>query len=310
MKAEKIKDFFTVPFSQRRGYFLFGIILILIIIAPALYKTFIYQPQVINLEKDRKEIEAFLSSIRYKTETQQNPYRQKPKYVNLDHPEFSAASSKLTPFKFNPNNLPADKWLEMGFSKKQVQSIKKFEQKGGRFYTKQDVKKLWVISAEEYSIIEPYIQLPDSLSDRRNYERENETKAIQIVELNSADTTLLKTLPGIGSAFARRIFNYKSKLGGFHSKQQLLEVKGMDSARYAGIEKYVDINPWLIRKININTTDFNSLSSHPYISNNVAISLINYRNRHGQYSAIEEVMESELIDSELFRRLAPYLSTE
>jgi DNA uptake protein ComE-like DNA-binding protein len=51
------------------------------------------------------------------------------------------------------------------------------------------------------------------------------------------------------------------------------------------------------------------MSSHPYISKNVAISIINYRNRHGEYLVIEDVMKSELVDEELFRKLAPYLTT-
>jgi DNA uptake protein ComE-like DNA-binding protein len=148
-----------------------------------------------------------------------------------------------------------------------------------------------------------------SVSDRRaNYN--SGTKTYQVVELNSADTTLLKTLPGIGSGYAARIFNYRMKLGGFYSKLQLFEIKGMDSLRFSGIEPYIDINPWLVRKININTATFEQMSSHPYISNNVAISLINYRNRHGKFLVIEDVMKSELVDEELFSKLAPYLTTQ
>ncbi len=104
----------------------------------------------------------------------------------------------------------------MGFTERQVRSIKNYETKGGRFYSKQDVKKLWAISTEEFSIIEPFIQLHDSMSvSDRSKNNSAETKLYQIVELNSADTTLLKTLPGIGSGYAARIFNYRMKLGGF-----------------------------------------------------------------------------------------------
>lgn len=309
MKSDKLKDFFSLPSTQKRGYFFFCVILILIIIAPAFYKAFLFKPEIVDLEKERKEIEAFVSSIQYKTETHTD-YRTKNQHIHLDYPDYSAAVSKLTPFEFNPNNLPAEQWLKMGFSQKQVQSIKKFEQKGGRFYSKQDVKKLWAISPDEYIVIEPFIQLPDSLTARKTYDKKHEPKHFQIVELNSADTTLLKTLPGIGSSFARRIFIYKQKLGGYHNKQQLYEVQGMDTARFTGIEPYIDINPWLIKKININEADFDKLSSHPYINNNVAISIVNYRNRHGNYVTIEEIMKSELVDNNLFRKLAPYLTIE
>jgi len=311
MAKEKIKDFFSVSATQKRGYFLLAIIFLLILFAPKIYKAFIFDTETIDFEKDRTVIEAFISSLQFQNSNQYGSEDRGKYKMNLDFPESSAAKSKLYPFPFNPNNLPVEQWIEMGFTQKQVQSIKKYEQKGGRFYTKKDVKKLWAISPEEYNIIEPFIQLPDTLSERQYYRNTpKEEKTYQIVELNSADTTMLKTLPGIGSSFARKIYNYKFKLGGFHSKFQLLEIKDMDSSRFAGIESYIDVNPWLIRKIDINTADFDKLSSHPYINNNIAISIINYRNRHGKYNTTEDIMKSELIDLNLYTKLAPYLTTE
>jgi competence protein ComEA len=313
MMKDKFNDLFNLPATQKRGYFLLGILLLLVVFAPAFYKVFLFQPEDIDLEKDRKEIEAFLATISCQTQMEsRRPNAEKTdKPFNLDFSDYSSAASKLQPFHFNPNNLPADQWLALGFTPKQVRSIKNYEQKGGRFYSKQDVKKLWAISPQEFEIIEPFILLPDSLTAfKPSDKREQTEKVYHIVELNSADTTALKSLPGIGSAFASKIFNYKMKLGGYHSKFQLLEISGMDSARFAGIEAYIDINPWLIRPVNINTADFDKLSKHPYINNNVAISIINFRNRHGNYHSKEEVMKSELIDSELFKKLAPYLTTD
>ena len=48
------------------------------------------------------------------------------------------------------------------------------------------------------------------------------------VELNSVDTTDLKKIPGIGSAFANRIVRYRDLLGGYYTVQQLAEVYGID----------------------------------------------------------------------------------
>ncbi len=311
MKFDKIKDIFSLTQTQKRGFFLLCILMLVIVVAPALYKVFFFRPQTIDMEKERNEIEKFLSLVRYKSDNKKTKYTQKEQFIDIEHSELSAAESKLSPFFFNPNNLPAEKWLEMGFSERQVKTIKNYEYKGGRFLTKDDVRKMWSISKEEYDIIKPYILLPDSIPAGKTKKTHiHEEKIIQIVEINSADTSALKTLPGIGSIYALHIFNYKMKLGGFYSKSQLLEVAGMDTLRLKIIEPYIDINPWIIRKININTADFYRLSSHPYISKNAAISIINYRNRHGNYSIIEDIMKSEIIDEELFNKLAPYLTTE
>jgi len=307
MKAEKFKDFFNLPSTQKRGFLLLGIILLLTIFTPAFYRVFFFEPNTINYESNRQEIESFLASVQYKQKHEQTS--NKDASINLENSDFSSAQRKLTPFPFNPNNLASEKWMEMGFTKRQVESIKKYERKGGRFYTKADVKKLWAISEQEFAVIEPFILLPDTMSAKREKEQ-REQKIIQIIELNSADTTALKTLPGIGSSYAKRIYDYKMRLGGFHTKSQLWEVSGMDSTRYETIEPYIDVNPWLVRRINVNTADFDKLSAHPYINNNVAISLINYRNRHGRFLKTEDIMKSELIDEDLYGKLAPYLTTD
>ena len=180
------------------------LILAIVLMAPALYRTFFYKAEVINFENDRKEIESFLTTVEYKESTSASRPDYRSSSIDLDNPDYSTAKTRLNPFPFNPNQLPADQWIKMGFTDKQVRSIKKYETKGGRFYTKQDVKKLWAISPEEYSIIESFIQLPDSMAvyeRKKNYSKE--PRVYQIVELNSADTVLLKTLPEIGRASCR-----------------------------------------------------------------------------------------------------------
>jgi len=243
MSKEQTKNFFHVPRSQMKGYLLLGFILILVVFTPTIYNALFYKPEVVDFEKDREQIEAFVSSLQFQKASGNKKYSIKQEHIDLDYPERSAAKATLTPFPFNPNNLPVDQWLAMGFSQKQVQSIKKYEQKGGRFYTKADVKKLWAISPEEYSIIAPFIQLPDTLSGKQYFNnKQKEEKTYQIVELNAADTSALKTLPGIGSMFARRIYNYKTSLGGFHTKYQLLEIKDLDSAKFSLFFAFVIIS--------------------------------------------------------------------
>ena len=59
-----------------------------------------------------------------------------------------------------------------------------------------------------------------------------------VVELNSADTTALKKVPGIGSVFAKRIIKYRELLGGFYSVEQLGEVYGIDEERYKSMKSW------------------------------------------------------------------------
>lgn len=82
------------------------------------------------------------------------------------------------------------------------------------------------------------------------------------IDLNSADTTLLKRVPGIGSSFARRIIKYRDLLGGYYVVEQLQEVYGMDRERYDAIHPYFTIGT-AVRPL---TLTINSISYHPYLS--------------------------------------------
>jgi len=59
------------------------------------------------------------------------------------------------------------------------------------------------------------------------------------VELNSADTTELKRLRGIGSVLSARIVKYRNKLGGFSSVEDLKNVYGLSDETYQSILPHV-----------------------------------------------------------------------
>lgn len=82
------------------------------------------------------------------------------------------------------------------------------------------------------------------------------------IDLNTADTTLLKRVPGIGSSFARRIVKYRDLLGGYYVVEQLQEVYGMDRERYNAIYPYFTVGT-AVRPL---TLTIDSISYHPYLS--------------------------------------------
>ena len=82
------------------------------------------------------------------------------------------------------------------------------------------------------------------------------------IDLNSADTTLLKRVPGIGSSFARRIVKYRDLLGGYYVVEQLQEVYGMDRERYDAIHPYFTVGT-AVKPL---TLTIDSISYHPYLS--------------------------------------------
>lgn len=137
-----------------------------------------------------------------------------------------------------------------------------------------------------------------------------EIKKIKKVDINLADTIAFKSLPGIGTYFAKRICKYRNLLGGFHSKHQILEVYQMDSLRYAKIHDYLLVSEQDIVKRNINVINEADLRKHPYISYNLARSIVNYRQEHGDFESIDELNNLHLIDSLKFRKIAFYFTVD
>lgn len=200
-------------------------------------------------------------------------------------------------FKFDPNNLPAEKWQQLGLSGKQITTIKNYETKGGRFYKKEDVAKIYAITADDYKRLAPYIDIPEGYTSKPNI----------IVELNSTDSAKLTRINGIGPAFAQRILEYRKRLGGFLNKEQLKEVYGLDEEKFNQIKNQIDINPARITKIKINQVDFEGLRRFPYLSNKQTNAIIQYRNQHGNYNTIADMRNIVILNDDILRKIEPYI---
>lgn len=163
--------------------------------------------------------------------------------------------------------------------------------------------------SQEDSVQEPRRHYP--LAERKN--RKNFQKASEpdfIIELNTADSLDLLSIPGIGPYFSMKILNYREKLGGYFTIGQLLEVKGMDKEKLKKMKPYFRVDTSMVRRIPINSVDFKVLLKHPYSNYQVAKSLIKFRQSYGTIVDLEELHKSNLMPDSLFLRLKPYLSLQ
>ena len=128
-----------------------------------------------------------------------------------------------------------------------------------------------------------------------------------VIELNSADSAKLTGLKGIGASFARRIVNYRNRLGGFINKEQLKEVYGMDDDRYAEMQPQVSVDPSHIKKIHINKVDFDGLKYFPYLTFKQMNAIVQFREQHGDYASLNDMRNIVLLNDEILRKIEPYI---
>ena len=159
----------------------------------------------------------------------------------------------------------------------------------------------------------------ESVSERVNrltsyshpsYTRVEKFEKGTVVELNTADTTILKKVPGIGSAFAKRIVGYRELLGGYYSVTQLSEVYGIDEERYNEFIPWFSADPSFISMIAVNNISQDSLRRHPYIDYGQARIIIQLRKQKGKLTGWENLqLLNEFTDLDMIR-LKYYLSFE
>ncbi len=128
------------------------------------------------------------------------------------------------------------------------------------------------------------------------------------LELNSADSTDLVSLPGIGPFFASKILDYRERLGGFAFKEQLMEVYGIDQDRFSVFGERIWADTTLISRKKVSEATQEELSANPYIGAYAARAIIKFREVEGGNTVtLAALAANRIIKGELVKILKYYL---
>jgi len=301
-------------FSRRElsGICVLGVLLFFFWLIPKLLPHGKHDP--IDMAKHIKKIEHFLVNVD----------ERKPSIAKTDSASIGSKKPNIDVeyFTFDPNGLAIADWKRLGLSDGQIRVIKNYEAKGGAFRKKEDLKNIYSLSDKDYVRLEPYIQIRPRESARSASTMPEDTQLAGAdgksaalnatprlsIELNTTDSVELQRLPGIGSVFASRIVRLRDRLGGFHHISQLMDVYGVDTARFEGLKEYIYVDSSRLKKISINSADYERLRSHPFISPKLANAMVQYRKQHGPYQSLSDLLQIAIIDESIFRKIVPYLS--
>lgn len=219
--------------------------------------------------------------------------------------------SKGLLFEFDPNTIDEAGWKRLGLRDKTISTIVNFRNKGGKFKTADDIEKIWGLFPNEAARLKPYVRIAASNENEINQFKKTykpyEKPAIAVVDINAADSNALDALPGIGPKLSSRILQFRKKLGGFHSIEQIKETYGLQDSVYQKIVPYLSLNKG-VTPININEATIDQLKAHPYIRYHLANAIVQYRIQHGAYKSIEDIKKIMIVDEQNFAKMAPYLT--
>ncbi|GHB76070.1 ComEA family DNA-binding protein [Persicitalea jodogahamensis] len=321
----RIQDFFGISPAESRGALVLILLSFGLVWAPTVYKWWVlplFQDDTIPFTIE------YLDSTAALIPGQSSQFGQERDFARSTfggNDETPARPTRL--FIFDPNTASPDQLQELGIPRFLALRIEKYRQKGGRFRRKEDLQKIYDFPPALFAKLEPYIELTSSTQQpglpNAGFE-ENPTRETTFVppnaarpfarptpvafDINTADTTQLATLRGIGSKLSARIVKFRDALGGFHSTEQYSEVFGLDSLALAELRRYgrVQTPP---QKININTATIEELSRHPYFRNRKLNEVIvRYREQHGPYASFEAMKSVRILDDATLKKWMPYLA--
>ena len=288
----KYEDPFVISKRSKRGLLVLILASLGLIFFPRVYMFFQKEEALVINSEQIAEFER--THKKFEKRNYSNYYSKKKKYKAPDS-------------KFNPNTYTLSDWINLGLSEKQSVVILKFTARG--IYTEEDLKRIFVIPDILFELIRDSVVYPQRFQNTPNQESfQKQVKQITQINLNTADTTEFMKIYGIGAFYAKQIIRYREKLGGYFTKEQLLEVWKMTPEAYDKIKDHIFISEKDVKRIDINSVTIEELKAHPYLNWNKANSIIKMRIQRNGFKNIEELKESVLIDTETYEKLFPYLS--
>jgi competence protein ComEA len=265
---------------------------------------------------------AAAKQLQHDQENSENVLKSNDENINdlvYDKPADNFHKSIVKLFYFDPNTLSIEGWKKLGIREKTIATIQKYLNRGGHFYNSEDLKKIYGIRSDEYGRLEPFIRIETinkkdvNAYSKNEFKKEaapNKTLKYPLVDINVADTSEFIALPGIGNKLAARIVNFRDRLGGFYSIDQIGETYGLPDSTFQKIKPYLKLYGSPVKKININAATKDEMKSHPYMKWNLANAIVEYRNQHGNFTSVDDLKKISLITEDIFSKLKPYLLVE
>jgi DNA uptake protein ComE-like DNA-binding protein len=217
-------------------------------------------------------------------------------------------------FEFDPNNIDSIDILRLGFQPYMAHNWLQYRRHGGKIYSIKKLRSIYGIDTLLVDSLKEYISFESVVSAEKFDSVKYVRKEFFAFELNSADTTLLAKLPGIGNGRAKMIVNRRNELGGFYSAEQLREIENIPDSIVDALIPFISIELDSLKRIDINKASIKRLHRHPYIDYYQAKAIYDLRwdkQHKGAIRNMEEIRKlKEFENDEEFERVKWYLRIE
>lgn len=319
-----VRRYFGFSRRETSGFVVLVLLMVLWLWLPALLRPAL---PAYNPAADQRQLNALAAELAARRTVRPQFASRYPRRTYPARPRVPQVA--LAPF--NPNAFSALDWQARGLPAWLAERLVKYRDAVGGFRAKEQLRKAYGLSDTTYARLAPYLQLPDQLPPReaRSYVRSQpgqypDRKPFEVppgrfprkptrlaaFDLNTADTTQLMQIRGIGRGYARRIVEFRQRLGGFLRKEQVAEIYVLHDAPdlVDSLRKYTFVGAGFTpAQVDINNASFEVLQAHPYVGKRLARVLVAFRQQHGPFRQPTDLRQIRVLDEATFEKLQPYL---
>lgn len=207
----------------------------------------------------------------------------------------TSTSFKQNLFYFDPNSIDSAHALLLGMGPRQVATLMHYRNKGGRFYKKQDLFKLYGLSKDIIEKLLPYVVIntqtrPNTFNQHYRYKIKIDTKnrvSTYVntnnwkLDINTASEKQWIQLAKFNSSIAGNIIRYRNYLGGFTNLNQLKKVYGLTENEFFRIVPHLKIENINSVMPNANSMNFMKWKSLGLFSDREIFVILKTRKENG-----------------------------
>ena len=222
---------------------------------------------------------------------------------------------KLHLFTFDPNTIDSANAIHLGIPIKQVNTLIHYREKGGRFYKKEDILKLYGLDPVIAHQLIPFIVITSTESEskwgryttndkgnnyRSNYDYASRYKSHKdkesnngpwlkmkkgavswTININEADANEWHDKTRLPMNIVHQIINYKNHLGGFTHPMQLKKVYGLADTDFQNLRPHLVVQKNFKPLLNSSTMNFAQWKSLGIFEDQQIFEILKMRKQQG-----------------------------
>lgn len=289
-----VQDYFTFSRNERKGITILLVIIFMLAVANKI---------IFHFETPGKIDTNLLNAPIVDHELVNDPVKTLVKQNNL--------------FMFNPNTISKEALDSLSLPEGIKRNMLKYRQKGGRYYSENDLKRTYGVTDSIINKIKPFLvfekeKVQQSKIKEKVKEIEIESELFNFDPNKSTDQDFLRL--GLTNKQIQTIRNYQDKGGSFKKTADFLKIYGITPSQQTALIPYVvipekanitaskkaEVN---FVKIEINGTDSIELMRLPGIGNKLSKRIIKYRDLLGGYYSLAQLHEVYGLSEHAFKQI-------